>query len=479
MSEFRVIQSSPSDLALSNVSGELALLGSLLYDNSRIDYVADTLKQEDFADPLLGRIFGVILREGALRNAVNAITLAPFFSADEEFAQRDGAKLLLEASIGVSAAMHPKGFAEQTSALAKRRLLVSGFRDVLIRASDLDVSVEELVSDADTALTRAVEEREVAQFRDGANCVDEVISSFTRPITGVTCGIVSSLDDLLGTLRPAHLIILAGRPGMGKTAVAISYMRGAAQRGHGVLFASLEMSFEDLSGRLVADHCFEPGGGVPYGALVEHRTSADHRRAICRARDDIAALPFKIIDKRCHTLSQLRRAIRRRRRELEAQGKKLELVLIDYLQLLKPDKEMKSEFDAVSEVSRSLKTMAKEEGVAIIALSQLSRAVESRTDKRPQLSDLRSSGQIEQDADAVMFLYRSEYYLRKEKPADEDGPDALAEWERKLARVQNRLEFICAKRRHGPEGDALGYFFSEYQAVRGGDFDYGYRGFAR
>jgi replicative DNA helicase len=123
--------------------------------------------------------------------------------------------------------------------------------------------------------------------------------------------------------------------------------------------------------------------------------------------------------------------------------------------------------------------MAKDEDLAIMALSQLNRSVESRPDKRPQLSDLRSSGQIEQDADAVIFLYSSEYYLRKNPPADDDGADAQDEYNRKLQRVQNRLEFICAKRRNGPEGAELGYFYRDFQAVRGGDFDHSFRGYGR
>jgi replicative DNA helicase len=249
---------------------------------------------------------------------------------------------------------------------------------------------------------------------------------------------------------------------MGKTACALSYALGAAARGHGVLFVSIEMGAEQLAERMAADLCLD--SRIPYADIRDRRLTSQQRMEVCRARDRLAAMPLQVIDKGGLTIGRLRILVRRWCRRFEARGQKLELVIVDYLQLLRADRKM-DRYETVTEISKSLKEMAKDNNLAVFALSQLSREVEKRPDKRPQLSDLRESGQVEQDADAVLFFLRPEYYLRTEEPAPNDPKHA--EWQVALDKCQGRIELIAAKRRNGQTGSRVADFLGQFQAVRG------------
>ena len=252
---------------------------------------------------------------------------------------------------------------------------------------------------------------------------------------------------------------------MGKTALALSYAIGAAQQGHGVLFVSLEMSSTELAARMVADLCFNGNDGVPYNAIRDGVLNDWQADKVCKARDTMHRLPFHVVDAGQLTVGRLNTLIRRHARKMAARGHKLELVIVDYLQLLSSDARGRSNYETVSEVSRGLKAAAKDHGVAVFALAQLSREVEKRPDKRPQLSDLRDSGQIEQDADAVLFLLRPEYYHWQAEP--EKDTSAWDKWEAELREMLGAIEFILAKRRNGVTGATFGSFYGTYQAVRG------------
>ena len=281
---------------------------------------------------------------------------------------------------------------------------------------------------------------------------------------GVMCKIIPPMDDLLGGARRKQMIVLAARPGMGKTAVALSYSLGAAQNGHGVLYVSLEMSGAELGARMAADLCFDGHGGVYYGDLVNQSLKDRDRHRIGNARKMLADMPFEVVDASSLSVHRLNTMVRRYVRRFAAKGESLDLVVVDYLQLLSATKG-KSAYETVSEISRALKAIAKEHDVAVLALAQLSREVEKRPGCRPQLSDLRDSGQIEQDADTVMFLLRNEYYLQREKKEMTD-PD-YGKWEALMQEHAGKIEFICAKRRNGETGKGIGAFHGAYQAVRG------------
>jgi replicative DNA helicase len=447
-----------------NLDAELALIGAMLYEPKVVEAVADRLAAEDFSEPFFGLIYGTIIREASLGRALNLITLRPFLDGNPSFDELGGWKWLagLGGSAGAASTIGARDFADQIKELARRRRFVEGLREAIALAADMDEPIEKLIQAGDTAISAARDADAGASEFSGAQCLDRVIGGFNAEVGGVTCGVIPSMDKLLGPMRPSHFVVGAGRPGMGKTATAISYALGAAARGHGVLMFSLEMSAEELGERMAADLCLERR--VAYDKIRDRVLDMHDQREVCRARDRIAELPIQIVDQAGLRLSQLRTRVRRWARRFAARGHKLELIIIDYLQLLRTDRQM-DRFEAVGEISRTLKEIAKENGVAVFALAQLSRAVEQRADKRPMLSDLRESGQIEQDADAVLFFLRDEYYLLAAEPHINDPK--REEWEKRLDACKGKIEFICAKRRNGATGARIGEFLYHFQAVRG------------
>lgn len=453
------------ETVIGNVDAELAVIAGLLCESKLVDSVADMLEPDDFADRFLGHVYGLIVREHSLGRSVNPITLKPFLQGEPAYEEMGGFAWLAQLTASNLAIGAVRGSAEQVSALAKRRRLVDGLRETIRAAEDFSQSPEDLVSSADAAISAATGETGGIHQPSGAECLDEVMATFNAPRDGVFCGTIPCLDDLLGPLRPKQLIIGAGRPGMGKTAAALSYALGAAKKGHGTLFVSLEMSSVELGARMAADLCFDGNRGIPFSAINEGRVTGPQGMEISRARNMLDGLPLRVIDVGSITIGRLGMMVRRHARRMAAAGQKLELVVVDYLQLVEPDQRMRSNYEAVSAVSRGLKAIAKTHGVAVFALAQLSREVEKRLDKRPQMSDLRDSGQIEQDADAVLFLVRDEYYVRLAEP-ENDSPEYPG-WLSDLQKCAGKIEFILAKRRNGCVGRTTGHFHTMFQAVRG------------
>jgi len=325
------------------------------------------------------------------------------------------------------------------------------------------------------ALTDAILGAERAFRRSGA-------------VSGLTTGL-RDVDAKLGGLHPSDLTILAGRPGMGKTALATKIAFGAAkallaearaqdpnaQPKAQVAIFSLEMSAEQLATRLLSEEAQISGDRIRRGDIGQK----DFDRFVQVSRE-IAALPIQIDDTPAITMSALRTRCRRLKRT-----RGLALVVVDYLQLMRPSAGTRPENRVleISQITQGLKALAKEMEAPVLALSQLSRAVESREDKRPQLSDLRESGTIEQDADAVMFVYRDEYYLEQRMPKEvafdgngEKFHAAMEDWQQKMALAHNRADLIIAKQRHGPTGTVPLFFESEY--TRFADLDVTHTDFA-
>lgn len=462
--QFSVRESKPADLVLSNPDAEKKVLGFILHENGCIDLIGDHIDDRDFADPLHSRIYSVMAREISERRRVNPVLLAPMFRDDEDFIDSGGRVFLEALAQDVMFEVYDPAYALRVRDLAVQRRLVASLRTVIEEASAPGADLQLIVGDADAALTAAIERNDASVLYDAGDMVDEVIAGFGRTIHGVTSDLVEGMDRLVGPIRPGWLGYLAGRPGMGKTAALISYLRACAAKGHHVLLASLEMDWSTVSLRLLSDHCHAIGNPVNFEQLLKNELQDHHQRLIREIRGDVAKLPLTIADKKVHTISQLRRTIRRQKRRLEVRGKKLELVGVDYIQLLKPDRSRDDEYQDVTQVSRALAQIAGEEEVGIIALSQLSRQVEQRNDKRPMQSDLRSSGQLEQDADFIVMLYAEEYYLKKARPIS--GSPEHDAWEAKMEKFKDVLEFICVKHRHGDEGVFHGRFFRRFQAVR-------------
>lgn len=439
--------------AMQNVEAEAVVLAAMLQNNSLIDGIADILTPHDFYEPVHARLFDAIVTEASKGKAVSPILLKGLFEQDEGLKQLGGIRYLAGLTGDDSAQMSPFDNSRYVADLAKRRRMHAGLSVAAEACADETVSHSEIVAHADAAVSETG--AEAIHQPTGAECFDELIAGFGDKSLGVTCGKIPTLDELIGQMRPKQLVIGAGRPGMGKTALALSYALGAAQQGHGVLFVSLEMSSKELAARMAADLCFEEGQGVPYNFIRDGELNQWQLNRIHDARAYMRQLPFNVVDAGSLTTGRLNMLIRRHARRMAARGHKLELVVVDYLQLLHPDKRH-NKYEDVSDVSMALKAMAKDHGVAVFALAQLSRSVEQRPDKRPQMSDLRDSGQIEQDADAVLFLLRPEYYLRQKELVSEA----------EIEPVRGKIEFILAKCRNGVTGNAVGQFHGNFQAVR-------------
>lgn len=456
------ILASGDDGGPTNVLAEMELLGALLIENSIFDIVADHVTADDFAEAVHQRIFTTAYTQFAQVGFANAASLKPFFDGDEGIKQLGGIVYLAQLSQSGAGLLGAGEIAKQIADLAKRRRMIAGLQESIAVALDLNADLGDAIGLADNAVSEG--EQDAVRDLSAAECFDEMLVAYDRHETGITCGLMPSLDHVLGRLVQPDLIIGAGRPGMGKTAVALSYARGAAEKGHGVLFVSLEMRGRQLAQRMAADYCYDRDP-IPHAKIRDGRLCREERAMVAAARDAMREIPLHVIDAGSLTVGRLNSLIRRKKRRLAARGQSLDLVVVDYLQLLRPDTRHRSPYEAVSEVSRSLKAMAKDNEVTIMALSQLSREVEKRSDKRPMLSDLRDSGQIEQDADTVFFLLRDEYYLNKEEPPKNN--EKYADWQVALADARGKIEFIVAKRRNGVEGTATGRFYGEYQAVRG------------
>ena len=449
-----------------NIEAEAALLGALMLDNRIAEDVQLKLRPEHFFEPLHGRIYEVILKLLDRNMLATPVTLRPMFEGDAGMRELGGPAYLAQLTGSGAALIGARDFANQIYDLALLRVLVGVGREMVDTALDTseDVDPQQQIARATTALDQISERGDPLHQPSGAQCLDELIEGFDKPVTGTLCRSIPALDRLLGPLAPKQLVIGAARPGMGKTALGISYSLGAAAQGHGVLFVSLEMSSGELAQRMAADLCFGRDAGIPFQAIRDQRLSDRQRQDICRARERLADMPFQVVDAGSLSIGRLATIVRRYKRRFAAKGRSLDLVIVDYLQLIGSDNKGRSPYETVSEVSRGLKAIAKDQSVAMFALAQLSREVEKRPDKRPQLSDLRDSGQIEQDADKVLFLFRAEYYLRQNEP--EQGAADRLKWEEAIEQSRNRIEFILAKRRNGRTGTADGWFYGEYQAMR-------------
>jgi replicative DNA helicase len=437
---------------LADLQLEQSLLGLLMADNSHVDRAADILVPADFSDFEAQHIYETILHLTAQGKPANPATMRGLV---------DSPGLLIALTANPMVWMAPADAAKQLAELGQRRRMREGLIAAAQSCDDLAAPTSEAVTLADAAIAPKAS----GSIREAslARCLGDYLDGLDREQRGVVCQQIPEFDKLHGPMEPAQLVILAGRPGMGKTATALSYSLGVAQAGHGVLFVSLEMDQDQLSGRMYADLCFD-GAEIPYGAIRDRKLNDFQRRRLADVQSKARSLPLRIIDAGSLTPGRLGMIARRTDRRMRAQDTKLGLIVIDYLQLMRPDSGTNKPYEAVSEVSRALKALAKDAAVPVLALAQLSREVERRPDKRPQLSDLRDSGQIEQDADSVMFLMRPEYYLQQAEP-DPMHADR-AKWQAAMDQARGQIEFILAKRRNGVTGTATGQFHGAYQAVR-------------
>jgi replicative DNA helicase len=450
-----------------NSEAEQAILGNFLINNDHINKVSDILISEHFYVPLHRKIYEAILRFQERGMVANPITLKNYFS-NEDILQESGVdsyEYLINLSTAASPITSVETLARTIYDLAMRRGLISLAEETINLAyfEDFNVSSEQMIEATEQNLFNLASygnsESNLVSMRDALltslNNISELKKRGGR-VNGVTTG-YTQLDKILGGLQNSDLLILAARPSMGKTSLAVNIALNAAEnffknkpssgKPYSVAVFSLEMSSDQLTNRVLAIKTEIDGSKIRNGMV--NKDEFIKLSEECRKIND---LPFFIDDTPAITISALRTRARRLKRVHN-----IGLIIVDYLQLLRGVHlgSNVNRVQEIGEITQGLKAIAKELNIPVIALSQLSRAVESRENKRPLLSDLRESGNIEQDADVVMFIYRAEYYLEREIP---DEGEKYREWEENREKMKNIAEVIIAKQRNGPTGTVSLHF---------------------
>ena len=461
----RAVKTEPETETLPhNIEAEQQLLGAILTNNDIYDRIAALVKPDHFFEPVHQRIYEIAVARIQKNALASPVTLKGYLEDDEGLKALGGAAYLARIAGAAISAYAARDYAQMIYELAVRRELIRLGQDISAQAKTIDVENDprDQITSAEQRLYTLAEqgtaERGFVSFlKATTEAGQSALAAYQREggLAGVSTGLVD-LDKKLGGLHPSDLLILAGRPSMGKTSLATNvafniakaYKRGrrpdgteGAVEGGVVAFFSLEMSSEQLAARVLSEASEVPSENIRRGNMTE----GEFRRFVEAAKaletcplyiDDTPALPISQVAARCRRLKR-------------THG--LDVVFVDYLQLLRGTGKGDNRVLEIGEISMGLKALAKELNIPVVALSQLSRNVESREDKRPQLSDLRESGSIEQDADVVMFVYRDEYYKEREKPGDHEL-DKMAAWQEVMEQVHGKAEVIIGKQRHGPIG---------------------------
>ena len=440
----------------SNIEAEQSLIGSILVNNDIIDEISNITESKEFFDPVHKKIYEIIEQLNSKGMIANPITLKNFFESQKNLDEVGGVEYLIKLTRFSSSVKQAIDYAKIIhETFVKRQLILISDE---ISSSSIDENIEKnsdsIIEDAEKSLFDLAERGKFSQSFIKFNvALDQTIEMATlamkneRGIVGVPTGL-TDLDEKLGGLHKSDLVIIAGRPSMGKTALATNIAYNAAKNiqenseKSSVAFFSLEMSSEQLSTRILSEQTRIKSNDIRRGKVTEEELN----RYIETSRN-IYELPLYIDETPAITISTLSNRARRIKRLFG-----LNLIVVDYNQLMRTSsKKNDGRVQEISEITQGLKAIAKELSVPVLALSQLSRAVEQRDDKLPQLSDLRESGSIEQDADVVMFVYREEYYLEKKQP--KLGSIEHAEWQSKMSEINGLADIIIGKQRHGPTGN--------------------------
>ena len=455
-----------------NVEAEQALLGAILVNNDAYFRVSDFLKAEHFSEEIHRRIYDILeslIRAGKLATPV---TLKSFVG-DQDLGGMTVPQYLARLAAEATTVINSEAYGRTIHDLALRRQLITIGEDMVNLAYDAPVD-EQPRQQIEEAERRLYELAEAGRFEGGFQSFADALEAAVRlageaykrdrKLSGISTGL-SDLDRMLGGLQSSDLVIVAGRPGMGKTALATNIAFNIARAYAGerqpdgtikrvdggiVGFFSLEMSAEQLATRIIAEQSGVASNKIRRGEIQDNEFGR-----IADAAREMERVPFYIDQTGGISIAQLTARARRLKRQ-----KGLDVLVVDYLQLLSgSSKKGENRVQELTEITTGLKALAKELNVPVIALSQLSRQVEARDDKRPQLSDLRESGSIEQDADIVMFVFREEYYLKNKEP--KMGTEEYFKWQTEMEQIHGRAEVIIGKQRHGPTGTVVMQFDAE------------------
>jgi len=458
-----------------NIEAEQALLGAVLVNNEAFYRVSDFLAPEHFFESVHQRIFDVVTQLIRANKTATPVTLKTFLDNDEPIGDVPVPQYLARLAAAATTIINAEDYGRTIYELATRRRLISIGEDMVNMAYDapVDMAPAKQIEQTEQRLFELAETGKYGsgfqRFADALkDAIDMASAAYQRDghLSGISSGL-RDLDDLLGGLQPSDLIILAGRPAMGKTALATNIGFHVAEKyasqtlpdgrqqttdGGIVGFFSLEMSAEQLATRIVSEQA-----AISSETIRRGKTTRDEFDRLVEVATRLQSIPLYIDATGGLSIAQLAARARRLKRQ-----KGLDMLVVDYLQLLQGSSKRSQEgrVQEITEITTGLKALAKELHVPILALSQLSRQVEAREDKRPQLADLRESGSIEQDADVVLFVYREEYYLKNKKPRE--GTPEFESWQDEMAQAHGLAEVIIGKQRHGPTGTVNLAFQAEF-----------------
>jgi replicative DNA helicase len=466
----------PPRVAPHNLEAEQALLGAILFDNETYNRITPLLQDRHFFDPVHGRIFQACAELISAGELADGVTLKERFAKDGGIKEIGGAVYLMklmEAAAPLSAQAQSYAALIYDLALRRELIRVGNIISDLAENPPEDHDAKDIIEEAERTLFTLAESGTsnsgFSPFSRALTTSIEMAAAAYESKSDVS-GLATHFDDLdrmLGGLHKSDLIILAGRPSMGKTALATNIafnvartrlqvtrageLETAANKGGVVAFFSLEMSAEQLATRLLSD-----AAGIESDRIRRGKISKQEYERLADEAVNLQQLPLHIDETGAIGIAQLQARARRLQRTMG-----LDCIVVDYLQLVtSSSRKSDGRVQEVSEITQGLKALAKDLKVPVIALSQLSRQVETRDDKRPQLSDLRESGSIEQDADVVLFVYRESYYLERAEPRE--GSDEHIAWMRSVDELRNQAEVIIGKQRHGPIGKVKLFFDSRY-----------------
>ena len=451
---FNLVQNEINELP-NNIEAEQSVIGSILISNEIFDEISMIVNSKNFYDPMHQKIFGAIEKLIYSGMLANPITLKNYFEKEKD--EINVPDYLIKITKFSTSSRQTTEYSKLIYDLFVKRELIKISENIIDTAklNDLDKDGQSIIENFEKSLFDLAEKgsfsSSLVKFDEAMKMTIEMASNAYKNdegIVGVPTGL-TDLDDRLGGLHKSDLLIIAGRPSMGKTALATNIAFNAAKkiqedgRKSTIAFFSLEMSSEQLSTRILAEQSRIRSNDIRRG-----RISEDQFDKFIETSKNISELPLYIDETPAISIAALSNRARRIKRLYG-----LDMVVVDYIQLMRAANFRDGRVQEISEITQGLKALAKELAVPVLALSQLSRAVEQRDDKKPQLADLRESGSIEQDADVVMFVFREAYYLERKEP--QPATVDHAEWQSKMNDVANRAEIIIGKQRHGPTGNVF------------------------
>ena len=451
---FNLVQNELKELP-NNIEAEQSVIGSILLSNEIFDDINILIRSKNFYDPMHQKIFSAIEKLIYSGTLANPITLKNYFENEKD--ELNVPDYLVKITKFSTSSRQAIEYSKLIYDLFVKRELIKISENIIDTAklNDLDHDGQSIIENFEKSLFDLAEKgsfsSSIVKFDEAMKMTIEMASSAYKNeegIVGVPSGL-TDLDDRLGGMHKSDLLIIAGRPSMGKTALATNIAFNAAKkiqndgRKSSIAFFSLEMSSEQLSTRILAEQSRIKSNDIRRGRISEEQFDK-----FIETSKDISELPLYIDETPAISIAALSNRARRIKRLYG-----LDMVVVDYIQLMKAANFKEGRVQEISEITQGLKALAKELSVPVLALSQLSRAVELRDDKKPQLSDLRESGSIEQDADVVMFVYREAYYLERKEPRP--ATVEHAEWQAKMSEVSNLAEIMISKQRHGPTGNIM------------------------